>query len=408
MATVETPSRHRSLGSRSQRRFTWRRVAIVGFGAVVLTGLTLSVGLSAIAADRSPRTAIRMNPWSSEGLANTGMQRIEAGEKAGLVEARRLSERAILLNPVSAAGVRNLAYLAEIDRNYGRAAQLAGYAERLSRRDSLTQVLLIEQRVRAGDVAGALKHYDIALKTSAMAHALLLPILVNSIDNVDMRTPVARLLAARPVWRVNFIRGLQSSPALHVAAVDLALRLDALRSPLSQAERDSLGGALIAAGRFDAVAALYHRRSDPELVRFSAFNGPEDESPFNWRLSSNYDFGADRARDGLAVFAQGDRGGEVARQLLLLKPGRYNLSSAADGNAPPPGGAPYWQVSCARDGTVAGVVELKPTKGAHENVGAFTVPANCPAQWLSLAVRPTNRPTAYEARVIRVAIRPIG
>ena len=408
MAMVEIPSRRRSLSPRSDRRFTWRRVAIVGVGAAVLAGLTLSVGLSAIAAGRSPRTAIQMNPWNSEGLANTGMQRIEAGKKAGFVEARRLSEQAVLLNPVSAAGVRNLAYLAEIERDYGLSTQLSAHAERLSRRDALTQILLIEQRVRAGDVTGALKHYDIALKTSAMAHALLMPILVSSIDNADMRAPVARLLAARPVWRVNFIRAVQSDPALHVAAVDLSLRLDSLRSPLSREERDSLGGALVAAGRFDVAAALYHRRSKPELVRFSSFNGPEDESPFNWRLSSNYDFGADRARDGLAIISQGDRGGEVARQLLLLRPGRYNLSSAADGNPPPPGGTPYWQVSCAQGGAVAGTVDLKPTKGARESVGTFTVPASCSAQWLSLAIRPISRSIAYEARVLRVAIRPIG
>jgi hypothetical protein len=81
------------------------------------------------------------------------------------------------------------------------------------------------------------------------------------------------------------------------------------------------------------------------------------------------------------------RSGQVAAQLLMLRPGPYILATrtAALGT----GEAPYWSLTCGE----AGGAELarldQPKAAGSEAETALRVPQGCAAQWLTLRIRPS-------------------
>ena len=74
----------------------------------------------------------------------------------------------------------------------------------------------------------------------------------------------------------------------------------------------------------------------------------------------------------------GQTGGVLARQLLLLGPGRYRLDAPA--SASQPGDAIRWQVRCA-DRPAMPELAVAPARAGGLT---FAVPGDCPAQWLEL------------------------
>ncbi|MFV3464693.1 hypothetical protein ACNJFH_21305, partial [Mycobacterium tuberculosis] len=88
----------------------------------------------------------------------------------------RLAQAALQRDPMSVRAVSTLAFLAAEKGNAVQAARLLAYSERLSRRDLPTQLALIETKVQANDVVGALVHYDRALRTSKTSEAILVPV----------------------------------------------------------------------------------------------------------------------------------------------------------------------------------------------------------------------------------------
>ena len=83
----------------------------------------------------------------------------------------------------------------------------------------------------------------------------------------------------------------------------------------------------------------------------------------------------------LFLFSEGQRAGDVARQLLRLRPGRY-LFRARSGSLPQSARAqPSVRLECAGG---SGFCSPGPS-GSWASGLAFTVPAGCATQWLVIA-----------------------
>ncbi len=106
--------------------------------------------------------------------------------------------------------------------------------------------------------------------------------------------------------------------------------------------------------------------------------------PFNWELTSSSVGLAERRSGRLQVIFYGQSGGTLARQLLLLPPGRYRITAPATGGDP--AGLLLWQVRCASGRQPAEIARAPARSGGL----AFTVPADCPAQWLELNGRASD------------------
>jgi hypothetical protein len=115
--------------------------------------------------------------------------------------------------------------------------------------------------------------------------------------------------------------------------------------------------------------------------------------PFEWNIGrvSGVDAGIRPSPDGqghaLRIEFQGQRSAfRDVRQLLLLPPGGYQLRwrSRFDGLQAARG--LRWTVTCA-DGTAGVILATEPSTGSspwRTHAVAFDVPADCPAQWLTL------------------------
>ena len=122
-----------------------------------------------------------------------------------VARARTLALAALRRDPTMAPAWRLLALAASMQGREREAARLFHFAERLSRRDLPTQLWLIEESVSRNDIPGALRHYDIALRTSLASPELLFPVLTRASGDNNVVGPLGTLLASDPPWRETFL-----------------------------------------------------------------------------------------------------------------------------------------------------------------------------------------------------------
>src|SRR3546814_3599342 len=65
--------------------------------------------------------------------------------------------------------------------------------------------MAIELAVAQGDISGALRHYDIALRTKKNAPELLFPVLTSALPDPAIRTELVKTLGGQPKWAAGFI-----------------------------------------------------------------------------------------------------------------------------------------------------------------------------------------------------------
>jgi hypothetical protein len=303
-------------------------------------------------------------------------------------------------NPTSVVAARTLGAIATLANDQPRARRLVRYAESLSRRDLGTELWLIEDRVGANDIPGALLHYDRALRVSSGARDLLFPILVSASADPNVARPLARLLATRPSWWAQATEQViagNPSPQTLLPFVS-ALRLDPGREP----DRALLGRALIRfvdTGNFAPAARLYRAIAGggaTTLIRNGEFGEDGGLPPFDWQLADEPELRAlvqprETAQDNLALslVAQNGRSGQVARQFLMLAPGRYQLSAVIGGVSGDEANRPVLYVTCADDAQ-RNLVQMHfppaPPEGRPAQIGLEVPVQGCSAQWIRMTV----------------------
>ena len=145
---------------------------------------------------------------------------------------------------------------------------------------------------------------------------------------------------------------------------------------------------LVASGDYGRARSIWESigggRAGGELLYDADFSSPGPPPPFNWSLTSS-GIGIAERQPGkrLHLIFYGNDDGVLASELLLLAPGAYRLRMQTVG-APVHPETFRWTVRCDKSQepfASAGVGE------ASARGWTFTVPANCPAQWLELSGR---------------------
>jgi hypothetical protein len=140
------------------------------------------------------------------------------------------------------------------------------------------------------------------------------------------------------------------------------------------------------------------------------FEGLPGDPPFNWLLVGSNAGVAERTKDpALQVEYYGRLNGELASQLLILRPGRYRLQFVAEGDAKGEGTRIAWTVTC--HGASAPLLALPLTgisSAPRTLAGDFAIPAaGCPAQWLKLAGTAGEIASAQSAAIRDVQVRSV-
>lgn len=390
------------------RGFLALLVTFVGYVAVRNT-------VAAAARSSDPERAHRLAPTDGKATALLAQQRFgEAQTSADRFRAAHLARQALRQDPTAVAGAATYGLQAQLGGDMAAARAAFAYAQKLSRRDLQTQLWAIEDAVGRGDVAAALRHYDIALRTSRRATDLLYPVLGSAITDPAIRAALVKTLAAGPAWRDGFVGFVSMNGTRPEATAQL---FAALRGHGYQVPDEATAAVTTALVRRDALDAawryytLVRGHSDRRHSRDPDFKAVLAEAtPFDWTAINDDGVSASIQRGetgGVLDFAAPSGvGGVVVRQQQRLLPGGYRLEGRSGGIDQPASARPYWVLQC-RGGRELGRVPL-PASGARDGrfAGMVVVPRDCPEQVLSLVVRPSDAVSGASGQVFRAELRP--
>lgn len=281
----------------------------------------------------------------------------------------------------------------------GRGAEgnrLLAEALRRDPRSQLTRMLLYQNLLQTGDYE---RGFRALMDLARLAPALVTPL-----------APELAKLATAPEIRVPLHRTLRLNPALHDAmllelvkagadpSTILALA-DPLRRSGPKGRAPSWQGAflntLVVKGRVAEAHMVWRRFAGVTTengIFDSRFELRPAPLPFSWKFADGGPGVAEPTRgQGLVVEYFGRDAAELARQLLVLQPGRYSLSVSFSSEESDPTTGLEWRLSCASNRAILGLLPLPGTSGRKTvaRVG-FDVPENCAGQWLALGGTPRD------------------
>lgn len=364
-----------------------------------------------------PGRAHVLAPYDGRITAALAASRFAADPSSGQNgEAARLAERALRQDATAVRAVVTLGLQAQVRGDLATARRIFAYAQKLSRRDLQTQLWAVEDAVQRGDIDGALRHYDIALRTSKSAPDLLFPVLSAAISDEKVRAGLVALLAERPPWESAFV-GFAADKGSDPRAIG-AFLIDLRRAgvPVPAGAMAAAVDKLFTQGAFDAAWRFYSAmrpQADRRRSRDPRFN-VELSAPslFDWVLISNEGVSGSIQRGaagGVFDFAVPPAiGGVLLQQRQLLPPGRYRLEGRGIGIEQPPRSRPYWTLTCP-DGRELGRIEMpNSSQGDGVFTGYLIVPVECQVQTLSLVARSTDVADGVSGQIEHVQLTPVS
>lgn len=328
--------------------------------------------------------------------------------------AARIARAALQHDPTAVGAVATLGLDALIRGDEAEAKRLFTYSQRLSRRDLRTQLWAIEDAVASGDISGALKHYDIALRTKRTAPELLYPVLSAAIANQEVRAGLVTMLAAKPIWGESFVYYAAANSSDPGTTAELFKGLRRIGYPIPDRANNALVNALLADNAFEEAWSYYsvvREGPDRRRSRDPDFNAMlETPLAFDWvaENSAGVSTALQPSPDGgLFDFAVSPSvSGRLLWQLQMLPEGEYVLEGHSVGIDQLPHARPYWTLSCD-GGRELGRLQLPNSSEAEGRfTGSLTVPVNCPVQVLALIARSSSEIAGVTGQIDRVLLRP--
>lgn len=401
---------------RSPREWLLRGGLAAAALAIGYVSTTETFGYALMRAD--PERAYALS--SGDGrIAGVLAQQIASTNDASTADRHRadaLARGALATEPLAVTAMTALGLNAQVAGNTAVARRIFVHSDTVSRRELGPRLWLIEDAVARGDIPGALRHYDIALRTEKNARELLFPILSNAVSDPTIADALVDTMAAKPAWTTSFILNLPTSGAAPQTTASLFRRLMRRGVPIPPEAQAGAVNALFAGGAFDQAWAFY-KNIHPDAVRTASRNAnfrvqPEAASPFDWNTASDSSGMAasilNSAEGGILDFSSpATVGGAIAEQAQVLPPGHYRLVGAARELSGNTASAPYWQLVCIDGQELGRVPMIVEADGKGTFDGDLEVPSTCRAQVLRLVIRPVSDTGGVTGQIIRAALSSI-
>lgn len=364
--------------------------------------------------------AIRLAPGSPMVLRRAAESELAAGR---IDNAASLSRDALVRSPFDVRALRVIGLTEARAGREDRADDILTLAGNWSLRDDPAHAWLVERRLRRGDYASAFAHADTLVRRRQDIQPQVFRLFtVAGTDDPQRSLPViARLLDARPPWRTAYLASLGRTPQELQLAANLAILLEAGRSPLDNGELQALYSALLGQRQFEALNMVRKRIGRPPegvTVTNSDFADMTAPEPFQWRLYQKAGIVAEIVPDdhrpsdpALRVDYNGYAGGSVAEQLTSLSPGAYRFAADVRIESGGPSVQLAWTLSCAAGGEAIASVPVDVRNDVGSNTwtslsAPFEVPDACSAQWLRLVTRAGDRRLPTAVWFDRIVISP--
>jgi hypothetical protein len=375
--------------------------------ALVLTVQVIRNAVVSAFVDRNPDVAERA--WRTHPAAEISLGMTEIGRAA---KQRQPVPSTIFSMMNDAAGRAPLAPEPFLVR--GVQMQLAGSvplaidafaaAARRDPRSLPAHYFLADALFRAGDTPRGLREIGILARLAPGGVASLAPYVATYAKDRRTWPQLRELFRSEPALEDTTLTALAGDAAN--ADTVLALAKPGANAPWLPTLVNNLVGARQYEKAHQIWAEVY--RVPSEDLYDGNFTEAAAPAPFNWVLTSSTAGLAERVpRGGLHVIFYGREDGVLARQLLTLSPGAYRMSMAVAGSAAD--AHPLtWSLRC--DGLQTPISAI-PLDIAGSKSWAFSVPADCPAQWLELSGVSTDvaRQSEVTVRNLRlISERPNG
>lgn len=293
-----------------------------------------------------------------------------------------------------------------------RAERLLEESRQRDPRFAMPRVLLVAVYLRTGRIEKATEEVATLVRVLPRAAQLLVPELARLAAAPGTRAAVEQAIGDQPI--------MAQVLALLVAQnvdPDILLALSARQPRLEDGRvaewQTALLSRLVESGEVTRAFDIWRRfvgAAPDGLIYDPEFRGAPGPAPFNWELTGSAVGAAERAPGGgVDIEYYGRQAGTLARQLILLRPGRYRLELLADGAATGQGSRIVLKIACRGRDEPLLAIRLEQIAAAAKRLGGdFTVPAGCDAQWLSFDGEAVEFPTNQRARITGLSLRPAG
>lgn len=365
------------------RRDGGKNLRAAGVIGVAILVAALSIRDWTVRAPRSHPLAAVAEWWSSHPAVLTESLMIEAARAARDKRSLGSEQRLLLRSVVRRAPLEAKPFLLE-----GAVAQLAGDMQRATElyraarlrdpRDPAARLLLADLELRQGMVEQGLGNLVAIARIEQETASPIVPAIAQYARSPGAAPRIRGVFVRNPILAERVLVELAADPRNASLIGSLAPpHKDGPPRPWDQRLIEST----MASGDVAAARRLWLQASDlpdaPGKVPFNAnFRNLSAKPPFNWELLSGpqglAEFGA---AGGMSVIHYGREPALLARQLLLLPPGRYTIRTLVRRSASTD--RLQWRLQCIDGGEAQ-------TAPVSETGGAFQAAPGCRAHWLEL------------------------
>ena len=336
-------------------------------------------------------TVMRLAPNDPE--AELARASVALVKRQGLLDAATLNavRRSAAIAPLDARPFLILGHQQLVDDQPFRAVKSMEAGQRLNPRNRLIHLILLERYLKTNRFTDAAMQFSLLARLVGAAQPTIAKAMAQMMIAPEMRSATRQTLRTDPALERAVLVALangDSEPS----------DIFALASPAGIADagdKQSWGPVLISrmvnAGQYQSAHNVWQRvyRLPNAAVAAPIFNPSfrtmSASPPFDWTLIAG-GIGAADPRDGkLEIDYYGRDSGDLASQVLVLKPGRYQFAFVADGGKPDSAARLFWTLSCV-SGDKARLMNLAVpmATGARRVAATLAVPSECPAQMLTL------------------------
>lgn len=395
------------------------RAAIVV--ALTLPFLWLSIAASYVNIARG-NSGFGTTGWPSNGFSYSAaaedILRRQTSQNSNLMPSQidprigALARIAFRLEPMDEKAVRQIALLQAQQRGRPLARTTMVLASKLSRRDLIADMWLMEEYGRANNLPKVLEHLDFALRSSGESRSLLISALVKAMANREMIPQMRKLLLTDSVWQNEFWAAVTQgeAPLENVLALRIAVASDDGDVSLDADQR--LLRNLVQSRNYLGAFRLYRKvlnRTPSQNISAKVslgFDRPSLWPPIDWQLSAEGAYSAwlNTEQNELEVSLSGQTDAVFAQRLVELQPGTYRLSGEISMSEPVHAKVLSLSLECA-EADPAKAFSTALTFGS--DIAAKTVElknGGCRYFWLNARGTPAGTSIGYNAVFKSVAL----
>lgn len=380
------------------------------FLVVVVGGLlAMQVVRTAAVTNDASRATVALRLWPSHPAVIVDRTMGEIGTRAArgqsltpaiLSQVDQIANKAPLIpEPFLIKGA-----LAQVQQRPELAEQLFTAARARDPRSVAARYFLADRYLRTGRTGQALAEIAALSRLFPQGMAGFGPALATFAQTPGAVPQLRSLFQSSPQLEPVVLSALANDPGNAKLILALWGRRQIPADPATAEWQAKLINTLVDQGRFGSAHAIWRLVSGIPDSRGTLFNPGFAKSdvppPFNWKLATDGGVVEPTRGNRLQVIYFGRNDATLAEQLLLLAPGRYQLSMDIS-DPPGEGGAIAWSLTCVpgKDSIFRLPIERKGRVAA-----SFLVPQGCTAQRLQLTGTPGDFPQSQDFSIGRFSL----